>query len=176
MFLPRLYRHNRPLFWTCCFFIAASLAVIPFRHPVMPFGTWAMYSVPQPAEGQSHTFFVLEVDGNARFLSPAFSHPHRYFFNYSAPRWYAAATGTEERPRFATLRTLCRQMGLRSDAFFHRAVPDSAAVAAYGPWLRRAVERRTGRRGQRIELVRVGLEYATPGVPVLRSCGVVLKP
>ena len=174
VFLPHLYRHNRPLFWTSVLFAAASIGVVLFRHPSTPFGVWAMYSVPKHAEPQVHTFYTLVVNGNERIFSPAFADPRTYFFTSSVANWDAVRNGKAPGPLFATLRAVTRRAGIPADEFLNRVTPTS--VAAYGPWLRRAVEARTGKKGQRLEVRRHMLHYPVPGrVQLLRS-DVVLMP
>jgi hypothetical protein len=174
VFLPRLYRDDRPLFWTCVLFAAASLAVVAFRHPSTPFGVWAMYSVPKPAGPQAHTFYTLVVDGDERPFSPAFADPRTYFFTSSVANWDAVRSGKAPGPVFATLRALGRRANIPADHFLDRVTP--ADVAAYGPWLRRAVESRTGKKGQPLEVRRLTLHYPSLGHVQAWRTEVVLVP
>lgn len=158
MFLPHLYRHNRPLFWTCALFIAGSLFSIAFRHQSTPFYLWAMYSTPMPTATE-HEFYVLSVNGDARHFTPSCSDYRTYFYINSLPMYTAVVEGRLTPLRFATFSGMAKRAGLRPNDFLRRVTPDSAAAKAVPTWLRRYVAARMNTPLRRLEVWRIFLRY-----------------
>ena len=161
MFLSRLFRQNRPLFWTCVLFIAGSVGCALFGHVTTPFYVWAMYSTPMP-EVEEYEFYEISIDGAANRLTPSFSDYRTYFYNTSLPLYTAVRNGDVQSPSFTTLSRIGRAAGLRPDSFLHRVVPGPAEVAAYPAWLLRYVRGRTGGRIRSLQARRIFLRYTGP--------------
>lgn len=161
MFLPHLYRCNRPLFWTCVLFIAGSFFSIAFLHQSTPFYLWAMYSTPVPAATE-HEFYVLEVNGDARYFTPSCADYRTYFYINSLPAYTSVLEEKLTPPRFATFSRMATRVGLRPDDFLRRVTPDSGAAKAYPAWLHRYVAARMNTSLQRLEVRRIFLRYTSP--------------
>jgi hypothetical protein len=154
MFLPHLYRHNRPLFWTALLFIGGSLFAIGFRHQSTPFYLWAMYSTPMPAATE-YEYYVLAVNGDEHYFTPSCSDYRTYFYINSLPAYTALREGRIQPPKFATLSWL----GMKD--FLRHLTPDSSVAAAYPAWLRRYVSARVDAPLQRLEVRRIFLRYTS---------------
>ena len=160
MFLPHLFRHNRPLFWTCVLFIAGSLFSVAFRHQSTPFYLWAMYSTPMPAATE-HEFYILNVNGDTQHFTPSCSDYRTYFYINSLPVYSAVAESRLTPPRFATFSRIATHMGLRPDDFLRRVTPDSAAAKVFPAWLRRYVAARINEPLRQFEVRRIFLRYTS---------------
>ena len=158
VFLPRIYRQNRPLFWTCVLFIAGSLFTLSFRHVSTPFYVWAMYSTPMP-DVEEHGFYVLSVNGDEHYFTPSHSDYRTYFYITSLPLYSALREGRVQPPRFATLSRIARRVGIHPDDFLRRLTPDSSVASAYPHWLRRYVAARLDAPLQRLGVRRISLRY-----------------
>lgn len=161
MFLPHLYRNNRPLFWTALLFIAGSFFAIGFRHQSTPFYLWAMYSTPMPAATE-YDYYILTVNGNSRYFTPSGSDYRTYFYINSLPAHTALREGRIEPPRFTTLSRVTQSIGMDASDFLRRLTPDSSAVQAFPGWLKRYVAACMAVPLQRLEVRRVFLQYTSP--------------
>lgn len=157
MYLSRIHRTNKPLFWTSLFFIVGTIATTLFRHASTPLYLWAMYSTPMPAPAQ-YDFYVVKVNGNAHHFTPSTSDYRTYFYINSLPAYFAFKDGVEG-PQFATITRLASHHGFAVRPFLQRITPGPEDCRKYPSWLARYINARMGGRLQKLEVLRVYVRY-----------------